>query len=405
MIDTHRAASASALCSLFLVCVLAALCPAPAAAQPASTRTFLLSVDDRTIEVDTPRQQVDAGPVVSLRPLVETLGGAIRVTEDHIKVDLRNATAWIERDTGLVQSSRGDFVLRGRMYLEDESPWLATPDLVALFDNAFDVTARETARVGDDGDAPTRADAPDAGTGPEFIDMEDLEGPGGPPAEPLEPSLATPPALSRSVRLVLIDPGHGGEDAGATTETLAEKDITFAIASELATLLADDLGVTAHLTRRANQDADLSLRRRVTSEQQPDLIISLHVGASTSPDAFGSMVFYPDWPADAAPAPRRRGEVITRSERERQANLSRRLAEAVGGELTALSDAPGIEPRPAPLRLFAPLTTPGVLVETGFLTNAYDAAALDDPAQRTRIAEAIARGVARYVGGATEPAS
>ncbi|MGZ6989319.1 MAG: N-acetylmuramoyl-L-alanine amidase family protein [Thermoanaerobaculia bacterium] len=89
----------------------------------------------------------------------------------------------------------------------------------------------------------------------------------------LEPSL-----FHLEVRSIVIDPGHGGADPGATASGVAEKDVTLDVARRLKDLLVDQK-VAASLTREG--DATLSLRERVylANSKKADLFVSIHVNS------------------------------------------------------------------------------------------------------------------------------
>ena len=89
----------------------------------------------------------------------------------------------------------------------------------------------------------------------------------------LEPSL-----FHLEVRSVVIDPGHGGADPGATASGVAEKDVTLDVARRLKDLLVDQK-IAASLTREG--DATLSLRERVylANLKRADLFVSIHVNS------------------------------------------------------------------------------------------------------------------------------
>src|SRR3954469_20245685 len=72
------------------------------------------------------------------------------------------------------------------------------------------------------------------------------------PQEPPAPAVKT---YTSAVRVIVIDPGHGGIDAGASTTGALEKDLTLAIARKLRTTLQSRLGATVLLTR----DSDVAL--------------------------------------------------------------------------------------------------------------------------------------------------
>lgn len=94
--------------------------------------------------------------------------------------------------------------------------------------------------------------------------------------------------------IIVIDPGHGGGNAGTTSNPdFEEKDITMKTALALAEELSKYEGVTVYLTHKA--DVDLSLKERAVfaEKKKADFLFSLHYNASESHTMFGTEVWIP----------------------------------------------------------------------------------------------------------------
>ena len=92
--------------------------------------------------------------------------------------------------------------------------------------------------------------------------------------------------------IVVIDPGHGGEDPGAVSPGGAyEKDLVLSIGRQLAAQLAVTPGIKAYLTRRGDYFIPLGKRIEIAKEYGADLFISIHVNAGFSTRAAGSSVY------------------------------------------------------------------------------------------------------------------
>src|SRR5437899_2530961 len=114
-----------------------------------------------------------------------------------------------------------------------------------------------------------------------------------PPAETPAPAGkpdVIPPA-ERRVRVVVIDPGHGGMDTGAKGEEVAEKDLTLILARRLRAALQMRLGTTVLLTRDSDIALDNEARSAVANNNQANLLISLHAGYSPNKLDASSYVF------------------------------------------------------------------------------------------------------------------
>lgn len=129
-----------------------------------------------------------------------------------------------------------------------------------------------------------------------------------------EPASALKNALTRLVQtgtaeyIIMIDPGHGGMDGGASdSEGTLEKDINLAVAKKIAEL-AGKYDCAAVLTRetdewlceteegsiRSRKTADLKARCEMIKEYKPDITVSIHLNSfKEDPGVKGAQVFYP----------------------------------------------------------------------------------------------------------------
>lgn len=92
--------------------------------------------------------------------------------------------------------------------------------------------------------------------------------------------------------VVMIDPGHGGEDSGAIGKyKTREKDIVLKIAKRLKSLIDKEPGMRAYMTRSEDVFIPLKVRVAKARKLRADLFISIHADAFTSRAARGSSVF------------------------------------------------------------------------------------------------------------------
>jgi len=95
--------------------------------------------------------------------------------------------------------------------------------------------------------------------------------------------------------VVVIDPGHGGEDFGAVGKGgLLEKDVVLSVALELEKLLKEKLDATVYLTRRRDQFVPLADRTALANQYEADVFISLHCNATDSGNVKGLEIYYLD---------------------------------------------------------------------------------------------------------------
>lgn len=231
---------------------------------------------------------------------------------------------------------------------------------------------------------------------------------------------------------LLLDPGHGGSDPGAVGAGPREADLTLDIALRLArNLAANQNELNVSLTRVADAGLPGWARAGLAGFYGADWLISLHATrladtafSGLSVLALGRQASTPLAAALAKEEDRAFGPDAPDGGRGGQAVFSRAvtLAAATGidrrgvamAELFVKSLPPGLKPAPrplatAPLRLLAEASAPAMLVETGLLSNAGDAAILAKAENRAALAEGLARAVLTVVqaqaGGAGKEAA
>jgi N-acetylmuramoyl-L-alanine amidase len=213
--------------------------------------------------------------------------------------------------------------------------------------------------------------------------------------------------------IVLIDPGHGGRDPGApgVSGTIREKDLTLAMAKELADLLEQRGRVRVALTREDDKYLTLDQRASIARRLQAGLFLSLHMDSAPNPLAKGATVYSLSDVASSAEAARfaqaeNRSEealssepddsvralladVALREQMEISAGLAERLLRRAAGRVE-------LRPRPHQFAAFHVLRraeTPAVLVEAGYISNADDEAMLMTKEGRAPLVLALAQAV------------
>jgi N-acetylmuramoyl-L-alanine amidase len=186
------------------------------------------------------------------------------------------------------------------------------------------------------------------------------------------PVFQQPPTNGRVV--VVIDPGHGGPDPGAVgIGGLKETDIVLDIGNQVTALL-ERQGVTVIQTRNAEYDLGLEPRVQMANQARAAVFVSIHANAISMarPDINGLETYYYD-----------SGKALADT-------VHRTILEDIG--------IPDRRVRSARFYVLRRTSMPSILVETGFVTGAADAARLNDAGFRSRMAAAIAKGILRYLG-------
>ncbi len=218
------------------------------------------------------------------------------------------------------------------------------------------------------------------------------------------------------VRVVALDPGHGGTENGAVGPTgLKEKDVTLAIARYAAEALKKG-GLTPALTRDTDKTVSLEERSAIALAVGADLFVSIHANADQTGKQQGVETYYLDVGADqyaarlAARENRAAGRnigayrlVLADLTTRANTSLSRHLARSVQKSLhqAARIGRPRLPNRGVRKAIFYVLLTarvPGVLTEVSFISHPRGEAALRRPETLKRLGESIARGILRYAG-------
>ena len=226
--------------------------------------------------------------------------------------------------------------------------------------------------------------------------------------------------------VVAVDAGHGGDDPGAHGPggTL-EKNVTLAVARQLAALINKQPGMQAVLTRDGDYFIPLKRRYQIAREKNADMFVSIHADAFKNGDAKGSSVW--------VLSPRGKTSEAARwlADRENRADLiggvslddkddslaavlldlqqgyAMQASESIAGNvLKALGHLGpthrGYVERANFVVLRSP-DVPSILVETAFISNPTEERKLRDPTHQTELAQAVMGGVRNYFESTPPP--
>lgn len=189
-------------------------------------------------------------------------------------------------------------------------------------------------------------------------------------------------------KLIVIDPGHGGDDPGALGSTgVHEKDIVLAVSKKLGEILRQ-AGAEVLLTREDDRDLsdldnlnpykakveDLTRRVELANNRRADLYISIHVNS------------FPDRREDGAQTFSQPGS-----------EESKKLAIAIQHELNRFLENPGREAKQVDYFANRMTKMPSVIVEIGFVSNPREEKLMLDPLYQSKTAWSIYAGIARYL--------
>jgi len=182
---------------------------------------------------------------------------------------------------------------------------------------------------------------------------------------------------------IVIDPGHGGIDGGASSNNVIEKEITLAISKKLADVLQSyggkvtftrDSDIDYYTRGKGGKRKDLLTRIEIMENSGAEIFISVHCNAYRAINLSGAQVFYsPKFPQNKI--------------------LAERLQQALkefppGNKRQAKEDLH--------ILLLNDTKIPGVLIETGYVTNQQEARLLADDDYQMKLVEQIAKGLAYH---------
>ena len=226
--------------------------------------------------------------------------------------------------------------------------------------------------------------------------------------------------ITRKDRIVVIDPGHGGEAVGAVGRGgTYEKDVVLAIGRKLRGVLNGKPGYRAFLTRDGDYYVSFKKRLMIAREYGSDIFVSIHADAAKNRSAGGSSVYCLSTGGASSAA----ANILARNEnladvvggvpageggeasdpiildmfQTRAINQSRTFG---GGLLHHLEGANRLKfatVQEAPFLVLKLPDIPSVLIETAYISNPKEEKLLRSGPFQTRIAESIARSVVEFL--------
>ncbi len=224
--------------------------------------------------------------------------------------------------------------------------------------------------------------------------------------------------LALGVNRIVIDPGHGGRDRGASgyLKGVYEKDVVLKIAKQLAKKIRKELQCEVFLTRTRDRYLTLEERTAIANTKNADLFISIHTNAARSRRAFGIETYFLNLATDdeSILVAARENATSTKNISDLQTILSDLMQNAkinessrlAGHVQTALCNClkknkyskinnKGVKQAPFYVLLGAQM--PAILIETSFISNSKECKRLITPKYQERLCEAIVNGIKKYI--------
>ncbi|MGA2914989.1 MAG: N-acetylmuramoyl-L-alanine amidase [Sedimentisphaerales bacterium] len=182
------------------------------------------------------------------------------------------------------------------------------------------------------------------------------------------------PVTNFSNKTIVIDPGHGGKDPGATsTYGYEEKTVNLDVALQIAQMLRDK-GLKVIMTRNNDEFIELEERANIANRNWADVFVSIHSDSSEKSNKNGFTVYI-----------RRSGS-----------SESSRLARAINHRM-AQTDISSNGVNSADYRVLTHTSCPAVLVELGYLSNYWEAKQLKNTGKQRQLAQAISDGIIDFI--------
>lgn len=171
-------------------------------------------------------------------------------------------------------------------------------------------------------------------------------------------------------KVIVIDPGHGGEDPGALSDVTQEKEVTLQTAKALKQAL-EDAGAEVHLTREADDTVSLADRPDMANDLQADAFISLHYDSQETVTSSGTTAYYYN-------------------------DESLKLAQYIQPQMLEQLPLPSNGIRFGDFQVLRENDIPAVLLELGYMSNPSDVATFTQEEYHNNVAETVVDGLLVY---------
>ena len=208
-------------------------------------------------------------------------------------------------------------------------------------------------------------------------------------------SKATQPRTSKPFAVVVLDPGHGGQDSGAMCGGVMEKDLTLDIARRVDRLL-DSEGIATLMTRVGDSYVPLADRAAFGNRVNDSIFISIHFNEDHKPVASGVETYYAAHQIASGSILASWLPFFSRPPSNSPKPESQSLAGFIQEALVARTHSVDRGTQAKQFFVIANITSPAVLIEGGFITNKDELSKLVSEDYRDQLAAAVADGILRY---------
>ncbi|MBF0112540.1 MAG: N-acetylmuramoyl-L-alanine amidase [Desulfamplus sp.] len=223
--------------------------------------------------------------------------------------------------------------------------------------------------------------------------------------------------LALGVKTIVIDPGHGGRDPGASgcSGGVYEKDVVLTISKKLASKIKSRLDCNVILTRSSDTYLTLEERTAIANTKNADLFISMHCNASNDSSLVGIETYYLNLATDERAinvaarenATSRKNisdlsSILNDLMKNAKINESSRLAAVVQSNLYSgiakrYSHTKNLGVKQAPFYVLLGASMPSILIEASFISNTEECRRLTNSTYQDVLCDAITDGIAKYI--------
>ncbi len=218
-------------------------------------------------------------------------------------------------------------------------------------------------------------------------------------------------AFGLKVKTIVLDPGHGGKDPGATYNGLMEKDMNLDIALRVKRKLQEyDTALKVLLTRETDIFIPLEERTAFANKNKADIFVSIHQNASRNADAHGVETYVLNVTKDKAAlaVAAFENQASEKSISDLQGILkdimlnskleeSLILANYVQKDLVASTNDKNLGVKQAPFYVLVGAKMPSILIECGFISHPQTAHLFATEEYKEKMADGIFKGLLKYI--------
>ncbi len=209
----------------------------------------------------------------------------------------------------------------------------------------------------------------------------------------IDPVLRAFSVPKQTVKTIVIDAGHGGDDKGASGKKFDEKNITLKVAQKLKGILSEQ-GFNVYMTRSKDNTLSLDQRTSKCIAVGADIFVSIHCNATKNKAITGIETFC--LTPEGAPSTSDSKPKSTKHKGNSFNKNNYLLAHTIHSRLIPMTGAGDRGIKHARFVVLKDVACPAVLVEMGFISNSYEENKIGQNDYQDKVARAIADGISRY---------